>query len=186
MIKISPFSTQTNNDGTTDYNFRNESDIYKYIYYVLKGNIYNRPIYAGTRGLRNGASKPSAVAEDMIAIQFLHNKVTGLRVRGLILTVTKDELNRPLAPQQITIIADHFSDYIFLNGFQTAYGIFDRENCFEIHYAINTVCFVNGAKFRQNHADILADEQLCAETVVAEVTGKIIPCTFDFDSLEYA
>lgn len=186
MIRISPFSTQTNNDGTTDYNFRNENDIFRYIHYVLKGNIHIQPIYAGTRGLRSHASNPAAVAEDMINIQILHNKLSGLRIRGLILSISKDELTLPLASQQIAIIAEQFSDYIFFSGFQTAYGIFDRGNCFEIHYAINTVCFVNGAKFRQNHTDILADEQLCAETVVAEVTGKIIPCTFDFDSLEYA
>ena len=186
MIRVTPFSTQSNNDGAIEYNFRNEHDIFRYVYFVLRGNTYIKPIYAGTRGLRSHTINPAAVAEDMINIQILHNKLSGLRIRGLILSISKDELTSPLAPQQIVIIAEQFSDYIIFSGFQTAYGIFDRGNYYEIHYAINTVCFVNGAKFRQNHTDILDDEQLCAETVVADVTGKTLPYTFDFDSLEFA
>ncbi len=121
-----------------------------------------------------------------LVIQNLYYKSSGLRVRGLVITVTKDELSDALAPQQIIKISDHFSDYIFLNGFQTSYGIFDIGTCYQIYYAINTVSFVNGMKFHQNNTDILAAQQLCAETVVAEITGKVIQYTFNFDSLEYA
>ena len=127
-----------------------------------------------------------STVNQMLAIQNLYSKSSGLRIRGLVITVTKDELSDTLAPQQIIRISDHFSDYIFLNGFQTSYGIFDIGTCYQIYYAINTVSFVNGMKFHQNNTDILDDEQLCAETVVADVTGKAIDVRFDFESLEYA
>ncbi len=122
----------------------------------------------------------------MVSIQHLYNKVSGLRIRGLILAISKDELSTGNNLQDIASIAYRFTDYMFLSGFQTAYGIFDKGDRFEICYAINTVNFVNGTKFKQNHTDILADEQLCVETIAAEVTGKSIPYTFDFESLEYA
>ena len=33
-------------------------------------------------------------------------------------------------------IAYRFTDYIFLSGFQTAYGVFDSNDHFDIYYAI--------------------------------------------------
>lgn len=186
MITIDAFSTQASKQGRTEYNFRDEDDIRRFVYYTLKGNAARHPIYAGSRGFRHTVYDPSGIADEIIYIQSLYNKESGLRIRGLILTISKKELFPEVAPQQVSIIAERFSDYIFLSGFQTTYGVFDQGECYEIYYAINTVSYVNGVKFHQNHTDILADEQLCAETVVADVTGRAIDVRFDFDSLEYA
>lgn len=186
MINVCPFSTQANTNETIRYNLRDETEIRRYVHYVLTGNKQNRPLYIASRGFRASVKDPNTITDEMISIQELYNKMSGLRVRGLIVTVSKDELYEPVAAQQITLIADRFSDCIFLNGFQTSYGIFDIGTCYQIYYAINTVSFVNGMKFHQNNTDILAAQQLCAETVVAEVTGKILKHPFNFDSLEYA
>lgn len=186
MITVDAFSTQANKQNGTEYNFRDEDEIRRFVYYTLQGNPVGHPIYAGCRGFRHRVYDPSGIADEIIYIQSLYNKLSGLRIRGLILTISKEELFIAIAPLQISIIAERFSDYIFLSGFQTAYGVFDRGECYEIFYAINTVSYVNGAKFHQNHTDILADEQLCAETVVADVTGKALDVRFDFESLEYA
>ena len=186
MINVCPFSTQANTNETIRYNLRDETEIRKYVHYVLTGNKQNRPLYIASRGFRASVKDPNTITDEMISIQELYNKMSGLRVRGLIVTVSKDELYEPVAAQQITLIADRFSDCIFLSGFQTAYGVFDTGNAYNIYYAINPVCFVNGIKFHQNHTDILAYQQDCAESVVAEITGKTMLDAFNFDSLEYA
>ena len=186
MIVVSPFSTQRNRNGTIDYNLRDESDIRQYVHFVLKGNKTRRPLYSTARGFRAYPSNSNDIVNEILTIQQLYNKLSGLRVRGLVIAVSKDELSAPFESQQIIRIADRFSDCIFLNGFQTSYGIFDMGACYEIYYAINTVSFVNGMKFHQNNTDILAMQQLCAETVVAEVTGRFLQQPFNFDSLEYA
>ena len=191
MIVVSPFSTQRNRNGTIDYNLRDESDIRQYVHFVLKGNKTRRPLYSTARGFRAYPSNSNDIVNEILTIQQLYNKLSGLRVRGLVIAVSKDELSAPFESQQIIRIADpHYSRSIpnntFLNGFQTSYGIFDMGACYEIYYAINTVSFVNGMKFHQNNTDILAMQQLCAETVVAEVTGRFLQQPFNFDSLEYA
>lgn len=185
MIVVSPFSTQKNTSRSIEYNLRYETDIRRYVHFVHKGDKLRRPLYSASRGFRAFSSNPNGIVDEILTIQQLYSKLSGLRIRGLVIKVTKDELSPLLAPPQIIKIADRFSDYIFLNGFQTSYGIFDMEIHYEIYYAINTVSFVNGMKFHQNNTDILASQQLCAETVVAEVTGKTMQDAFNFDSLEY-
>ena len=186
MIRIEPLSTKALRNGSTEYNFRNEADIRRFVYFTLKGNRAVKPVLTGARGFRNCVTNPDGIAEEMIALQYLYNKTSGLRVQGLILTVTKDELSAEHTLQGVGNIAYRFTDYIFLSGFQTAYGVFDSNDHFDIYYAINTVSYANGMKFRQNHREILADEQLCAETILADIAGKPLDVRFDFESLEYS
>ncbi len=186
MITISPFSIQANKEDHIEYNFREEDDIRRYIYYITHGNTTTKPLFAYARGFRHFTSDPIELGDEIISLQLLYNKVSGLRIRGLILTISADELSNQMAFQQIFTIAYRFSDYLFYSGFQTIYGVFFENGRFTIHYAINPVNFVNGTKFHQNHTDILEDQLLCAETIVADVTGRPLDIRFDFDSLEYA
>ena len=69
MIRIEPLSTKALRNGSTEYNFRNEADIRRFVYFTLKGNRAVKPVLTGARGFRNCVTNPDGIAEEMIALQ---------------------------------------------------------------------------------------------------------------------
>ena len=64
------------------------------------------------------------------------------------------------------------------------YSVFEEPDRYVIHYAINTVSPMDGAKYSYNGHDIWEREQCCIECIVGQVTGKP-GRKFDFRELEY-
>lgn len=188
MAIIESIATQSVDEkGTIEkLRFREETDIYDHTRYVMKGNGANRPLYASARGFVRSKDDPLQISEEMIEVQEIHKKTTGIRVRGEILSVGKDELNGNKFAQ-IKDIANEFCDYYMGRGHQAAYGIYDRGKSYEVIFSINTVNFADGSKYRHNNHDIQDEEEACLATVVADVTGKDLQREerFDFETLKY-
>ncbi len=188
MASIDSIATQRNKNGKPEeYNFRSTEDIYRFTAYVLRGNSNARPVYASSRGFVDSADDPKIISEEMEAIQVLYKKENGLRIRGEIIKVDKDELGTDKL-KEIKGIADGFSDYYMGRGYQSAYGIYDAGEQYVIRYAINTTSFADGSKYKHNHTSILEQEKECLATVMADVTGSELQTDrrFDFDMLEYS
>lgn len=164
-----------------------EKDIYYHTRYAMKGNRAERPVYASARGFISSKDDPQQIAEEMVAVQELHKKTKGIRVRGEILSVRKDELNGNNF-SQIKDIANGFCEYYMGKGHQAAYGIYDRGKSYDVIFSINTVNYADGSKYRHNSHYIQDEEESCLATVVADVTGKNLPDgeRIDFDILEYS
>ncbi len=187
MATIESIATQRINEkGEVEkYRFREETDIYDHTRYAMKGNRAERPVYASARGFISSKDDPQQIAEEMVAVQELHKKTKGIRVRGEILSVGKEELNGNKF-SQIKDIANGFCDYYMGRGHQAAYGIYDRGKSYDVIFSINTVNYADGSKYRHNNHYIQEEEESCLATVVADVTGKYLPDSerYDFDILE--
>lgn len=188
MATIESIATQRNNEHGRPvlYRFREEEDIYKHTHYVMLGNQTEAPLFASARGFVSSKDDPRLVAEEIIAVQKIHKKTTGIRIRGEKITVSKKELgNNPI--KEIKSIAEGFCDYYMGLGHQIAYGIYDVRHTYEVRYAINTVNYADGGKYRHNSHDIQQQEESCLATIIADATGRTIPgeSKFDFEALEY-
>lgn len=188
MISVKPYSTMRITADGIRYNLRTDEDIYRIVHYCLAGNTNEHPLYSNARVFRCSSKDPVRISEEIIWLQTLYNKLSGIRIRVLILDVPKNDLDRLYGHIQIVNMADRFSGYFFYSGFQCVYGVFDYGDHYTIKYAINPVSFVDGSKFIQNDTYILDEEYRCALTVYCEVieTTPDSASVFDFDSLEYA
>lgn len=152
----------------------------------MKGTGRSRPIVADARGFINLSGDISEMASEMENVQALYKKEAGLRIRGEIARIDKTEIDGDNS-NRIAEIAHQFAGYYIGKGFQTAYGIYDEGSHYAIWYAINSVSYADGAKYKRNDHDIREEEQNCLNTIIADVTEKEIPKEqrFDFDTLEY-
>ena len=55
-----------------------------------------------------------------------------------------------------------------------------------LHYAINTVSFMNGAKYVYNEDKVHQQEEWCLTSIVYDVTGKQGANSFEWALLEYS
>ena len=124
MATIEAVATQRNGpDGRAEkYRFRTEEDIYNNTYHVLKGSAGNRPVYSTAKGFINSRDDPELIADEIVDVQKLYKKTKGIRIRGELVTVGKEELNENKL-KEIKEIADRLGDYFMGRGHQTAYGI---------------------------------------------------------------
>ena len=118
-------------------------------------------------------------------IQGLYKKTNGIRIREESIQIEKQNLGEEKL-KEAKEIADGYSSYYMGKGHQVAYGIYDHGNQYEIRYAINTVNFADGSKYKYNKHSIQKQEEQCLATVIADVTGRDIPeeKRFDFEKLE--
>ena len=117
MITVSKRATQANTPFTV-YRARTEEDIYHCVSTVCNGK--NR----GSMFIESTDYDPLAITNEMINIQTLYNKCKGIRVRGVYLTITKDEFPNFLKmPEEMDEIARRFCSYIAFQGYQTIYKI---------------------------------------------------------------
>ena len=121
----------------------------------------------------------------MLNVQSLFGKETGIRIRGEIVSIEKNELGINMELQQVQQIALGFGKYLFFKGFQVAYGIFDHVGSFDIIYAINSVSYGDGSKYKHNNADVKDEQINCLKSIIDAVTGKNVYSNFDFRMLEY-
>ncbi|MBQ7562358.1 MAG: hypothetical protein IJT16_00030 [Lachnospiraceae bacterium] len=187
MAEIRNISTQSVNEyGDLKLNFRTIGDMKAFCRYVLRGNQTERPLFSLSRGFISSTDNPDEISSEMQSIQELYRKTKGIRIRGEIAVIEKEKLGEDKL-SEIKDIAFAFAGYYMDRGYQTAYGIYDAKDCFEIRYAINTVSYADGAKYRHNNADIYEQEEQSLNTVVADVRGLDIPDEerFDFETLEY-
>jgi hypothetical protein len=173
------------NNNVPHYHYRTEEDIRNVIRYVLCGNENDKPLFSFSRGYHSLYNNPNEIANEVIYNQMLFHKESGIRIRHEFLTITYDELSPVYSIDQIKDIAWRFADYYLGNGFRVAAGIFTQLEAYCIHYAIDTVCFVDGSKYRYNQDHILNEQEYCARSVVASVTGKTINNPYDFQKLQY-
>jgi len=142
-MNISAFSTKTVNEYGAKYNNRSPGDIDAAIHYVMCGNQKEKPLYNSATGFSETDSK--TIADEIKDVQELYHKETGIRIRGEIVELRKDELEPGKEREQIKAVADSISAHFLYEGFQTAYGVFDGGTCYRIIYAINPVSYGDGS-----------------------------------------
>ena len=186
MATIESFSTQKNeNDKPVAYRLRNEEDVRSITHYALNGNTEKRPVFSSSRGFTSSMKDADMISEEILLVQDLHRKKTGIRIRAETVRIGKEELgNDKLC--EVKEIADGLGGYYLGLGHQVAYGIYDHGSLYEIRYAINPVSFADGSKYRYNKHSIHDQEEMCLATIIADTTGRDIPEEekFDFEKLE--
>lgn len=193
MIEVRGICTQRNaSKNNISYRFRSVDEIRRAVYEATERRRGQKPIHTGNRAISRLNPTTKEVASCMEHQQELYRKTSGIRVREEMLSVTMDELESGREKEQIGKIADSFSDYYFYKGFQSAYGVYefnddDRGKGYDILYAINTVNFMDGSKYRRNANGYLEEVNRAAKTVAAQVKGQDMPENdfFDIRSLEY-
>ena len=88
--------------------------------------------------------------------------------------------------EQVAEIAYRYSLYYVACRFQVCYGIFKENGLYILHYAINTVSFMNGAKYVYNEDKVHQQEEWCLTSIVYDVTGKQGANSFEWDLLDYS
>lgn len=190
MATVEGVSTKRINDGNTvTYNFRQTEDIGKYVNYVMNGNEKEKPLYSSSNGFINSQTDADIISDEVAKEQSLYRKDSGIRIRGENVIINMDELlENELNDVLVENIADMFSSYYMGLGFQNAYGVYVKDDCYLIKYAINPVSFADGSKYKHNDMDIRDREECCINTIVADAVERDIPFDqrFDFDTLEYS
>jgi hypothetical protein len=122
----------------------------------------------------------------MLYVQDIYGKTSGIRLRGLILRIDKNELSAESIYDQIEEIAYQYCWYIGNKGFQVLYRIFEETSMFEIWYIINSTSYQNGYKFAY---DMYEATIKAVEIVSCVVSNKrvnpqlIIPCRLWQDNM---
>ncbi len=168
-----------------DLHFRDEGDITRLVHFVMRGNNDYKPILNGAGVFFNNGS-PKSIADEMLNCQLFFRKAFGIRIRHEIAFIGREELNAGKELEEISRIAYGFAQYYIYSGFQVAYGVFPSLSGYEIHYAINTVCYVDGRKFITNNHYVLDDEEWCLESVICNVTGRADMKPYNWEALEYS
>lgn len=185
MYNIDSFSTQAPHDDEIVYHFRTEEDVLRFVSYLRYGSASDRPVYTNSLGFCNTASDDT-IANEIFRIQRLYRKETGLRIRGEIVTISKDELHQVQQYYEICMIADRVATLFFYSGFQTLYAVFDQGKQYQIIYGINPVSFATGQKYRHNRGDVWIMQMNFLAFVLSEVTGlSSSNKNFDLRILEY-
>ncbi len=142
MVSVSKISTQARTDkGRVVYRVREEQDIWNYIRFICKGDNI------GKRNFNEMNFDPDRLAAEMLYVQDIYGKTSGIRIRGLVLTIEKNELSDEALYDQIAEIAYQYCWYIGNKGFQVLYRVFEEDSLFEIWYIINSTSYQNGYKF---------------------------------------
>ena len=179
MISVSKRATQVNTPYPV-YRARTEEDIYHCVSTVCNGK--NR----GSMFIESTDYDPLAITNEIINVQTLYNKCKGIRVRGVYLTITKDEFpNFIKMSLEIDEIARRFCSYIAFQGYQTIYNINDYPNAFVVNYIFNSTSFQYGYKCRINDSAFIDDATACAASIVRDVIKKPNGNPYDMFHLEY-
>ena len=187
MIMLINRATQKVEETPLDnvYHFRTEDDVRRLVHFMFRGNELSRkPFYTSGRGVLIQYGE-EYIFNSFMYVQFIYNKLSGLRVREQILMVTKDELDSRNFINQIIALADRFSDYYFYQGFQCIYSIFEQEDRYSIVYAINSVSYQDGHKYSHNDHAIADRDQCATEAALMEIKGENGEKEFDYCTLEY-
>ncbi len=184
MVNIESYSTQALKDDGIVLRLRTEDEMLKMITYILFGSSYDKPIYSNTRGFIK-ANNPTVLVKEMIQIQGMYRKDSGIRIRGEVITISKDVLNPAFSMAQIKTIADRMSSFFFFSGFQCVYGVFDQGNTFRLLFGINSVSFADGHKYHHNNSDVRESQLYVLNSIIGEITGAPLANPFDFARLEF-
>ena len=86
MVSVSKVATQKiDDDGEIVFRARTETDVRNMIKFICKGDI------VGKRNFIENDFNPDKLTDEMLCIQDLYGKKDGIRARGLILSVDKDD-----------------------------------------------------------------------------------------------
>ncbi len=154
MVSVENVSTKAvcyKND--IEYRFRLASDIQRFTGRVVNGTANKKPVYSSSRGFVSTKCDVSDMSQEMKEVQNIYKKEKGLRVRGEIARIDKNELGKN-KKKEIADIADSFAGYYMARGFQNAYGIYDEGDNYAIWYAINSVSYADGSKYKRNDYEI--------------------------------
>jgi len=143
-----------------------------------------QPIYSNTRGFIK-TDNPTVLVKEMIQIQSIYRKDSGIRIRGEVITISKDVLNPAFSMAQIKTIADRMSSFFFFSGFQCVYGVFDQGNTFRLMFGINSVSFADGHKYHHNNSTVREGQLYALNSIIGEITGAPLANPFDFARLEF-
>ena len=92
--------------------------------------------------------KPEESANQMIAIQKLYGKTKGRRVNHWIISFSEDITDFKV----VTQVADAVADYFF-KDYQVFGGVHTSTDNLHIHFAVNTVSYIDGIKWHKSRRD---------------------------------
>ena len=183
-MNISAVSTKTDIGKRQELNLRDVDSVKRLIHSVLRGNRTEQPMYGFSLGFSNPSSI-EGIVQEMLFLQELYKKISGIRIRGEVVEIMKSELTPGIERAQIIDISRNYSNYFFFSGFQLACWVFDHGDSYQIWYAICAVSYGDGAKYHHNGTNVLEEQTACLKAIVDETTDKQIQSTFDYDTLEY-
>ncbi len=183
-MNISALSTKTHEGDRLKLNLRDENAIERLVHFVMHGNTSMRTLFSFSIGFEN-STHPDSIIDEIIRLQFLYKKTSGIRIRGEIVEILKSELTPGQELPQIRSISQNYGSYFFFSGFQVVCGVFDKGSKFEIWYVLNAVSYGDGAKYHHNDLDVYDEQMSCLRATCWDVTGNGQQSEFDFDTLEY-
>lgn len=159
--------------------YRTETDIYAMIRYVMEGEGC---IYSNCRGILYNPENVSQMAREMLRVQEVYKKCSGVRIRRDFVTVTWDELPNENRENAIKEMAEYFADVYYWSGFQVVFGVFADKGQYYIRYAINTVNYHDGSKYQGGQSTWEQGMSFLGD-ILAMVNAK--GGSVDYNGLEY-
>lgn len=163
-----------NDAGNFSYNYKNEDAIIRLLTYISQPEDKETLIHMGALGLP--LASPAEMAEIMIGVQRIYAKDSGRRIRHECLHIPISEATDQKGSLRIWEISFQFALFYYYNGFQVVFAIHAAGQDYHIHYAINTVSFCDGHKYRTN-CDLFEYQRNYAASLIGTITQKLVPKT---------
>ena len=158
--------------GNTQY-YKNKDAVESVIRYISRTR-YNDPrrnelIGVGGAGI-NGFASVEDIIQQFLDVQNIYGikERQGRRVVHLIYSFSDQEFSDLMHQnfELINLIARDISSFLFQKGFQVFYGIhYDPEKHAHIHFAINSINYLDGKKYHSGAGDFKAMKEVFDQIV---------------------
>ena len=147
--------------------YSNLSCVYNVTNYVLRdkagqGNAMNR--FSGGMNVFD----LSKAGEEFMQVKRYYGKMFGRHIKHFYITFDKDE---PVMPELAYILAYHISMF-YRSRFQVVFSVHEETDNLHIHFAINTVSFIDGKKLHEGMEELYALEIFCRDCYKALIKSR--------------
>lgn len=161
-------------------NYTNKDAISKVIHYMIREED-NRICYIGGLGV---CSDSEMAIEQFKGTQEVYNKCYGVRIAHEVVSFLDNEIFDQYGNNRIEEIAYYYAGVYYLQGYQVFYTIHHDTDHWHVHYAINSVSFMDGYKYNGSLKDI-EFRKMYLDQVIMECTGIRAAIGVEWNSFGY-
>lgn len=169
-------------DGKVNkYNYRDMAQVDELVNALSKSENGRKPLFSYWFGLEDNS--PKGFIENIEFISDIYSKNTGIRLRGVITTISKDVFTDTDSKSAIIQTIRRLAEYYLYQGYLTGMIIYEYETYYKSYLIINPVSYIDGGKYRPNHHECLDHDRNMLEAIIANVTNGMESSLYDFTGL---
>ena len=172
---IDHLATQRVDDNGITYNFRDMEQVKGYVKGLSSGVNGRKPMYEYWFATDDNTGE--SFVDSINYISDIYSKNNGIRLRGVIVEVSKLNVEE-ISNEKIILIAQEYAQYYLYQGYITGVVVYDLGSIYRIYYFINPVSYWDGSKYRPNYQAFLSNEYQTFDYVMDDILYGQCRCDY--------